>query len=1142
MYLFGAAILCACFVFSVARAAGPVASTKKHTARVTDTTIQANAGSDTTLYKNQTRPDSIFLNGATSTSGKVYHWDFISGPATPVIQSPDSITAWATGALVEGFYQFKLTVNGTVSDTMVAYLRDWQKRGIYPCRAGYDTVAKTGGLKITLDPNYKGTYIKSDGTTGTWNQWNFITDVSSYVQSTKKLTLSGGDMLLMEGADSTVWVELGGFGGGPGCPVYLMPHTKPVRIRGVNAFFRIAIRDSNVVQYVVVDGTALQNAGYPYGFLFDNSSLGYAGTSFTGGWVANFTLKGFHSNKTNAFKIKQDPTVRPFSRYDKWIQRNILISDNWVDSSSAEGMYIGSTAPDGGQTAYGWPIRMENVSIINNIVSNSTWDGIQLGNAKSGNAIKHNLVYKAGTANQPSQRAGILLGGNATGVVDSNIVVNAKGNGIQVFGYDAVNVYNNIVDSIYDGAGDQDGFYESFLAFASEPNNTPLSVFNYNNLISRIERNMIRVANNNGQMLPAHTHHNTFISPTATDPNSLIVTNVKGDAVDNNSIVANFPYTLNSISTKGASVNISVTQGDTTQTFSSVKATLNWLFGRLKSVTANVPPVVNAGADTTITLPLDSVRLTGSATDADGGSIIRYQWTKVSGPDSSVLAAPTTAQTWASNLVEGTYQFEFAATDNGNLTTRDTVQVTVLPLPNVLPTANAGSDQLISLPNNSITLSGAATDADGTIIKTRWTKVAGPVSYSIQDSTALQTTVNALQGGVYDFQLQVTDNRNGTGADTVRVVVNVPPSVNAGSDQIITLPTNSVTLPGKATDSDGTIASVQWTKLSGPSSYHFQDSSSATATVDGLVQGTYQFQLQATDNQGSSAADTMQVTVNSSSSVTTTKTININIYGGSNPYNNSAWNNWSLATKSASNVSSSAFKYSDGSASTVTATLSNSSGITDNGATYGSGMAPAAVLRYTSYYNNTRTLTLKGLSISKKYSIELYASRNVSGSSTLFTINGVSQTIATYKNLTNKAVFSNLTPNTSGQIVISISKSGSYNCINGFVITETTTTTSFVKNNATARATEETQESASVFELYPNPVADELALRLKNNHTGTAVVTIVNTPGRVVAYTLFNKTQVFASHSVSVSGLPAGVYFIQVEINGWHVSKEFVKL
>src|SRR6476661_8891420 len=46
---------------------------------------------------------------------------------------------------------------------------------------------------------------------------------------------------------------------------------------------------------------------------------------------------------------------------------------------------------------------------------------------------------------------------------------------------------------------------------------------------------------------------------------------------------------------------------------------------------------------------------------------------------------------------------------------------------------------------------------------------------------------------------------------------NQAPTVNAGADQTITLPTNSVTVTGTATDADGSIASYQWSQVSGPS-------------------------------------------------------------------------------------------------------------------------------------------------------------------------------------------------------------------------------------------------------------------------------------------------------------------------------------
>jgi hypothetical protein len=46
-------------------------------------------------------------------------------------------------------------------------------------------------------------------------------------------------------------------------------------------------------------------------------------------------------------------------------------------------------------------------------------------------------------------------------------------------------------------------------------------------------------------------------------------------------------------------------------------------------------------------------------------------------------------------------------------------------------------------------------------------------------------------------------------------IPNQAPSVNAGADRTITLPTQSLTLTGQASDSDGQIVSQQWTNFSG---------------------------------------------------------------------------------------------------------------------------------------------------------------------------------------------------------------------------------------------------------------------------------------------------------------------------------------
>lgn len=96
--------------------------------------------------------------------------------------------------------------------------------------------------------------------------------------------------------------------------------------------------------------------------------------------------------------------------------------------------------------------------------------------------------------------------------------------------------------------------------------------------------------------------------------------------------------------------------------------------------------------------------------------------------------------------------------------------------------------------------------------------------------------------------------------------VNSLPLVSAGVDQSITLPTSSVTMAGTTTDPDGSIVSRVWTKLIGGAAT-ITTPSSNTTTITGLVVGSYQFQLCATDNSGATVCDQMNVTVNAAANV-----------------------------------------------------------------------------------------------------------------------------------------------------------------------------------------------------------------------------------------------------------------------------------
>jgi hypothetical protein len=185
------------------------------------------------------------------------------------------------------------------------------------------------------------------------------------------------------------------------------------------------------------------------------------------------------------------------------------------------------------------------------------------------------------------------------------------------------------------------------------------------------------------------------------------------------------------------------------------------------------------------------------------------------------------------------------------------------------------------------------------------------------------------------------------------------------------------------------------------------------------------------DDSGDSAPDKAESEV---------KYVKVNIYKGRNPYTESGWNNWNVGAVADSNIYMKGFKYTDGSASPVKAVLSSSYLVVDNGTDYKGGIAPAGVLRYTSYATHKRTLTISGLSSSRLYTVSLFSSRRSRpANTTIFLINGNRRIVSTNNNHTVRAVFSKLVPDNRGRIVITIDNLNKFNYINGFMIAERST-------------------------------------------------------------------------------------------------------
>lgn len=195
------------------------------------------------------------------------------------------------------------------------------------------------------------------------------------------------------------------------------------------------------------------------------------------------------------------------------------------------------------------------------------------------------------------------------------------------------------------------------------------------------------------------------------------------------------------------------------------------------------------------------------------------------------------------------------------------------------PTANAGSDQTITLPTSSVNLTGSGTAGTGTITGYSWAKISGPGTQSMPNPNNANVTVSGLVEGTFVFRLTVTNSGSQTATDDITITVNAAPVVGApnayaGIDQAVTIPMNFAILyggfPYSKKGGSTAISSFVWSQISGPNTAVMSrrresvvsiNSTDSVVFISNLAVGTYQFKLTVTD-AGGSDSDTMQVVVN----------------------------------------------------------------------------------------------------------------------------------------------------------------------------------------------------------------------------------------------------------------------------------------
>ncbi|NXW49077.1 K319L protein, partial [Nyctiprogne leucopyga] len=281
----------------------------------------------------------------------------------------------------------------------------------------------------------------------------------------------------------------------------------------------------------------------------------------------------------------------------------------------------------------------------------------------------------------------------------------------------------------------------------------------------------------------------------------------------------------------------------------------------------NQPPVAIVSPQfQEISLPTISTVIDGSQS-TDDDRIVSYHWEELKGPLREEKVSSDTPILTLTNLVPGNYTFSLTVVDSDGASNSTTANLTVNKAVDYPPVANAGPNQVITLPQNSITLYGNQSTDDHSIVSYEW--LLSPNSKGkVMEMQGVRTPVlqlSAMQEGDYTYQLIVTDSAGHQSTAEVTVIVqpenNKPPKADAGPDKELTLPVDSTTLDGSKSSDDQKIVSFLWEKTRGPDGVKLENANSSIATVTGLQVGTYEFTLTVKDERNLQSQSSVNVIV-----------------------------------------------------------------------------------------------------------------------------------------------------------------------------------------------------------------------------------------------------------------------------------------
>jgi hypothetical protein len=191
---------------------------------------------------------------------------------------------------------------------------------------------------------------------------------------------------------------------------------------------------------------------------------------------------------------------------------------------------------------------------------------------------------------------------------------------------------------------------------------------------------------------------------------------------------------------------------------------------------------------------------------------------------------------------------------------------------NTAPSANAGTDQTITLPATA-SLDGTAGDdglpAPPGQLTTSWSQVSGPGTTTFGNAGLVDTTASFSLAGTYTLRLTVSDSALSTTDDVVVTALppNAPPTVAtpaAATPNPVTASTSALSVLGADDGGEGTLT-YTWAMVTGPVSPAFSvngTNAAKNSTATFTRAGTYLLRAVIRDAGNQTVTSDVNVTVN----------------------------------------------------------------------------------------------------------------------------------------------------------------------------------------------------------------------------------------------------------------------------------------